>query len=122
MKPQRPIKNVAEAECMRHLENLGATVSKCGWPDFFAFDANGAPMAVEVKRRRSTPLKESQWRVMAALQDAGVACYRYDPDDGLQTFDRDAESAKAVAGRDGRLAWEAERDRATSLRRRHRAG
>ena len=75
--------NPAEATFYEKARRQGWEVMKQGWPDFICFK-EGKIALVEVKPCRNHPLKRSQKRVMVALANCGVPCYRWDPEGGFQ--------------------------------------
>jgi hypothetical protein len=88
--PSRRPKNWAEGLFYDEAVKVGLRPSKRGWPDFVLFDEDGElAMCVEVKPHRGRRLKREQHAVMKALAKAGVPCYRWAPDSGLQKVDPD---------------------------------
>ena len=79
--PSGKPKNEAEGLCFDKLTEGGWDVSKKGWPDFFCM-RDGEIIAVEVKRHRGQRLKKPQVRVLRALVEHGIPCYRFDGDSG----------------------------------------
>ena len=79
---ERIPKNAAEAELFKRLKADGWELTKRGWPDFACFK-NGKMILVEVKPKRSYRLKHWQHRILQALAEVGVGCYRWDPDEGF---------------------------------------
>jgi len=75
--------NQAESQLYRLMTDDGFDVVKRGWPDFACF-RDDELLLVEVKPDRDTHLKRSQYRLMKALVDRGVKCYRWSPDVGFQ--------------------------------------
>lgn len=82
---ERPIyKNLAEHACSQLLESHGLHFSKRGWPDFFVWHPDGGLAVVEVKRKGTHKLKKPQQHIMEFLASCGIACYRWDPEDGFK--------------------------------------
>lgn len=79
---RRP-KNPAEAEFFDSAASDGWLLTKRGWPDFFLKRGNQV-CCVEVKPASSRALRREQARVMAALITAGIPCFVWSPDGGLQ--------------------------------------
>jgi hypothetical protein len=111
---RRPIKNDGEEQCAQELERKGYKPSKRGWPDFIAFCRTGGrpPIAVEAKPDRQH-LRREQAAVMEILSRAGIACYRWDPVDGLQPWCPVRQAARVDLSKrrakEIREAWKAER-------------
>lgn len=78
----RKPKNSAEAMCYDTMTEQGWTVTKRGWPDFFCMK-DGEICVVEVKPRATTPIKPNQKVIMDKLKEHGIACFRWDPENGL---------------------------------------
>jgi len=79
----KPPKNKAEAGLFNLMSSAGWEVTKRGWPDFACFK-DGKFVCIEVKPKRSHSLKMYQHKVMFALMQAGVKCYRWSPNDGFE--------------------------------------
>jgi len=79
MKEQRP-KNKAEACFYDVMVKRGWKLTKKAWPDFFCYKENKL-ILVEVKRKHSHRLKYMQRKLMEALADYGVECYRFSAKD-----------------------------------------
>ncbi len=75
--------NKTERELYNILTNDGYTVVKRGWPDFACLK-NGEIILIEVKPNKDTHLKTSQYKLMKALSDKGIKCFRWSPDMGFQ--------------------------------------
>lgn len=78
----RKPKNDAEGKFWQEAAEMGWIVSKRGWPDFACWDGETF-IAVEVKPKAHHRLKKMQVRIMRALVQAGVPCYRWTPQSGL---------------------------------------
>lgn len=78
-----PRKNVAERAFVQVALSKGWDVTKRGWPDFICFRGKEL-ILVEVKPQKTQPLLRSQYRLMKALVDRGISCYRWSPDTGFQ--------------------------------------
>ena len=81
----RTPRNASELELYRLMTNGGFDVVRRGWPDFACFRDDELCL-VEVKPDRDTHLKRSQYRLMKALVDRGIKCYRWSPDVGFQSI------------------------------------
>ena len=77
------IKNSAEQQCFEELTSQGWEVTKRGWPDFICFN-NGSLMLVEVKPKQKRSLTKKQYRLMTALVNLGVKCFKWTPDGGFE--------------------------------------
>ena len=75
--------NKAEAECFKLLQADGWTPTKRGWPDFFCIKGDQV-CAVEVKPRKTTPLKQNQLVIMGELSARGIPCFLWSPDGGFE--------------------------------------
>lgn len=76
---RREYKNKPEEQFCQFAESQGYSVTKRGWPDFFCVK-NGEFIAVEVKPKKYTKLKNYQLTLMAHLVSKGIKCYRWDPE------------------------------------------
>lgn len=79
---RRP-KNPTEAEFFDAAAAGGWVLSTRGWPDFFLKQGN-AVCCVEVKPASSRAFRREQARVLGALSEAGIPCFCWSPDGGLQ--------------------------------------
>jgi len=80
---KRPLRNDAERAFEEMLTAEGWEVTKRGWPDFTCF-RDDELILVEVKTDKNHHLLRSQYRLMKALTERGVTCYRWAPDTGFQ--------------------------------------
>lgn len=85
----RPPSNKAEHLAHSLLRKAGYLLCRRGYPDFITMDGDGKLAFVEVKPSRRSLLKPAQAAVMAALTEAGIPCYRYDPDDGFRLLSQE---------------------------------
>ena len=76
-------RNPVEARLWDLLLSDGWECRRKGWPDIIAFK-NGRIICVEVKPKRSHNLKRVQYKVLLALSEYGVPCYRWTPDGGFE--------------------------------------
>jgi len=83
LKASRIPKNAAESACYDALTADGWKLTKRGWPDFFCVK-DGRVAAVEVKPHKRSPLKRNQAVVMGLLSRAGIDCYKWTPDGGME--------------------------------------
>ena len=84
-KEVRP-KNESEREFYDCAKDAGWCCSKKGYPDFFLYrekDGDLEIALVEVKPREGQPLKIMQLRILRALSNYGVPCYRWSPCGGF---------------------------------------
>lgn len=88
---KRP-KNEAEGLFFDKITAEGWTATKRGWPDFFCINDAGEFCCVEVKPRKSDRLKNDQVSIMRCLSQAGVKCYKWTPDGGLEEFNANSVS------------------------------
>ena len=79
---KRAPRNRFEAELFQLMKSDGWELTKRGFPDFACF-RNGELILVEVKPKRSHRLKRAQYRLMLALAQQGVKCFRWAPDGGF---------------------------------------
>lgn len=79
----RFLKNLAERQLFKELTLQGWEVTKRGWPDFVCYK-DGHLALVEVKPSRHKRLKKQQLRLMLALAEVGVRCFRRTPDGGFE--------------------------------------
>jgi Holliday junction resolvase len=80
---KRP-KNEAEGMFFDIAKEAGFTATKRGWPDFFCVDDDGHVCCVEVKPRSTDNLKSDQAQIMKYLSRAGIKCFKWSPDGGLE--------------------------------------
>jgi len=80
----KPRNNRAEIKAWEALDMDGWEIARRGWPDYLCWK-DGKVIAVEVKPRRHHALRRDQRKIMFYLQEAGVPCYRWSPDTGLQS-------------------------------------
>ena len=92
---QRELKNPAENECYKLLRSQGWQVTKRGWPDFIAYKKDQV-IVVEVKKNSAHSLRQSQWRVFKQLGQAGIPCYKYTPERGMELAFCDEETARGA--------------------------
>lgn len=85
------VANRSEDEARVLLQELGFDTLQRGWPDFIAFKDDEL-IVVEVKPYASEALSTHQRIVMSLLQNAGIQCFKFTPQTGLQPFD-DAHEA-----------------------------
>jgi hypothetical protein len=79
---RRP-KNATEAEFFDAAAAGGWVLSTRGWPDFFLKQGEHI-CVVEVKPASSRGFRREQARVLGALAGAGIPCFCWSPDGGLQ--------------------------------------
>jgi hypothetical protein len=79
---RRP-KNATEAEFFDAAAEGGWVLSTRGWPDFFLKQGEHV-CVVEVKPASSRGFRQEQARVLGALAEAGIPCFCWSPDGGLQ--------------------------------------
>ena len=70
-------KNKPEDLFAEMAREMGWSLTKRGWPDFFCVNQRGEPCVVEVKPKSLRPTHD-QYRVMLALHRAGIKCYMSD--------------------------------------------
>ena len=74
-----PPQNKAERALFEEMQKGGWELTRRGFPDFACFRGNEL-IFVEVKPSRSYRLKNTQRRVMLALAERGIKCFRWSPD------------------------------------------
>lgn len=79
---RRP-KNPTEAEFFDAAAEGGWVLATRGWPDFFLKQGEHV-CAVEIKPASSRAFRQEQARVLGALSEAGIPCFCWSPDGGLQ--------------------------------------
>jgi hypothetical protein len=79
---RRP-KNPTEAQFFDHAADAGWVLTGRGWPDFFLKQGDTV-CAVEVKPASSRAFRREQARILGALSKAGIPCFCWSPDGGLQ--------------------------------------
>ena len=78
----RKPRNPTEAECFEYMESQGWTCTKRGYPDFVCYKGEDLCF-VEVKPTENYVLKSEQEKLMNALTERGLKCYKYTADGGL---------------------------------------
>ena len=74
-------RNPSEAMFMEIAKARGWEVTRRGYPDFICYTKTGDIILVEVKPRKTCPLKASQSRFMATISKRyGVKCYKWTPE------------------------------------------
>lgn len=79
---RRP-RNTNQAHFFDLASEAGWTLSTRGWPDYFLKLGNSV-CCVEVKAASSRNFRPEQVRVLAALSQAGIPCFCWSPDGGLE--------------------------------------
>ena len=77
--------NEAEGICYDVLADDGWTLTKRGWPDYFAFKGDEV-IVVEVKKGMGQNLKREQHKTLQAMIAHGFKGYVFTPDTGLQPY------------------------------------
>lgn len=79
---RRP-KNQYEAQFFDLAATAGWVLTTRGWPDFF-LKLGDQVCVVEVKPAKSRAFRQEQARVLGALSGAGIPCFCWSPDGGLE--------------------------------------
>lgn len=79
---RRP-KNPTEAQFFDEAAEAGWTLSTRGWPDFF-LKLGSTYCVVEIKPASSRNFRQEEARVLGALSEAGIPCFCWSPDGGLE--------------------------------------
>lgn len=99
---ERRPKAAAAREFYDYATKEGWSVSNRAWPDYFCIrlDRNGRTQVavVEVAKHRGRKVKSAQHQLMLILQTAGIPCYRFTPDSGLQEFQIMNPTSRGIKG------------------------
>lgn len=82
---EKEYKNKTEQGFAKFMQNDGYQTTKRGIPDFLCWKGNEI-IFVEVKPRGNHRLSQRQCRAIKVLMKAGIKCFRYDADLGLQAI------------------------------------
>jgi hypothetical protein len=89
----RQLKNIAEQKCAEALTARGWEVTKRGWPDFICYRGNEL-ILVEVKPKQDRRLSKKQQRLMTALVNLGIKCFKWTPDGGLEPVKKESNKER----------------------------
>lgn len=97
VRSRKPTNN-AEGICYDEMTADGWTLTKRGWPDYFAF-RDGEIVAVEVKKGITQNLKREQHKVIQALTAHGMKCYVFTPSTGMMPYGEWMQLYESINGK-----------------------
>lgn len=106
--------NKTERAFEQRAEGKGQIVTKRGWPDYFGFESDGTPFAVEVKpfdegTGKHQRLTYEQTVVMCQLHRLGLACYVYSGQQRFHRFRLKVDGDRSYMAE--LMSWKAERNK-----------